>query len=324
MNRLWKALLITLMMAVPGAPMHTLARDPLNVVATVGMVGDIVQRIGGNRVTVTTLAGEGVDPHLYKTTRSDVARLMQADAVFYVGFMLEGKMSSVLDRLRLGGKPVLAVAEAVPSDRLLADGEGGHHDPHLWMDVAIWSQIAHPIAERLALLDPEGAADFRARAAAWTEAMLTFDREIRSALANIPREQRVMMTAHDAFRYFGRAYDVEVLAIQGLSTESEAGLHDINRLVNVLVNRQIEAIFVETSVADKNVRALIEGARARGHTVRIGGELFSDAMGAAGTPEGTYPGMIAHNVNTLLKALGEPGMTVTPPPAWTAAKDAPP
>jgi manganese/zinc/iron transport system substrate-binding protein len=268
------------------------------------MVGDIVAQVAGEHGNVHTLIGSGIDPHLYKPTRDDVATLMRADVIFYNGLLLEGKMTDVLVRLARTGKPVYAVTEIIPADYLIDVDGSAHHDPHVWMDVSAWRQATHAVGEALAEFDPPNAAAYRANAARYMARLESLDSWVRAQIASIPRPQRLLITAHDAFGYFGRAYDIEVHGIQGLSTESEAGLQDLQRLVDLIVSRQVRAIFVETSVADKNVRALVEGARARGHSVEIGGELFSDAMGAPGTPEGTYVGMIEHNVRTIVRALG--------------------
>jgi manganese/zinc/iron transport system substrate-binding protein len=214
-------------------------------------------------------------------------------------------MADALVRLARGGRPVHAVTELLDEQYLLEPPEmQGHYDPHVWMDVSAWSRAVAAVAEALAAFDPPGQAEYRQRAAAYRAELDKLHAYAQRAIASIPPRQRVLITAHDAFNYFGRAYGIEVRGIQGLSTESEAGLEDINRLVDFIVTREVQAVFVETSVADKNVRALIEGARARGKTVRIGGTLFSDAMGPAGTYEGTYIGMLDHNVTVITRALG--------------------
>jgi manganese/zinc/iron transport system substrate-binding protein len=276
--------------------------SPYRVVATTGMVADLVRQVAGDKADVVQLIGDGVDPHLYTPTRNDVAHLHRAHLVFYSGLLLEGRMTDMLVRLART-RPVFAVTEAIDEGALLAT-EGGHPDPHVWMEVRLWSQGLDAVAESLAGFDPQNAELYRANAAAHRARLAELDDYARRVLGSIPADRRVMITAHDAFGYLGRAYGLEVLGIQGISTESEAGLQDINRLVDLLVARRVPAIFVESSVSDKNVRALIEGAAARGHKVRIGGELFSDAMGPSGTYEGTYVGMIDHNVTTIARALG--------------------
>lgn len=280
-------------------------RGVYTVVTTVGMITDIVKEVAGNQVRLQGLIGAGVDPHLFKATRNDIAALQAADVVFYNGLLLEGKMSDVLVRIARDGKPVHAVTEKLDPATLLEPPEfAGHPDPHVWMDVRAWAEATRTVAEALAEYDPKNATRYRANADAYVQKLDTLDAYVRKAIGSIPESRRVLITAHDAFNYFGRAYGIEVMGIQGISTESEAGLDDINGLVDRIVSRQISAVFVETSVAEKNVRALIEGARARGASVQIGGSLFSDAMGAPGTYEGTYIGMIDHNATIIARALG--------------------
>jgi manganese/zinc/iron transport system substrate-binding protein len=269
------------------------------------MVADIVRVVAGPQAEVAGIIGEGVDPHLYRPTSMDVKRLQSADVIFYNGLLLEGQMADVLVRLARKGQPVFAVTDKIAEkgDYVMEDGEG-HHDPHVWMDVSGWMAAVEVVADSLALHDPANAAEYRQRAEAYLEELKQLDDYARLCFASIPEDRRVLVTAHDAFGYMARAYGLEVKGIQGLSTESEAGVRDIEELVAFLVGREIPAVFVETSVSHKNVRALIEGAAARGHGLRIGGELFSDAMGPAGSYEGTYLGMIDHNVTTITRALG--------------------
>jgi len=277
----------------------------LNVVASTGMVADLVRAVAGDRAEVSALMGEGVDPHLYKPTRSDTARLLRADAVFVNGLLLEGKMTDAFDRLREAGKPVLAVAETAPKDRLLSPPEfEGAHDPHVWMDAATWAQVLPAVRDTLSRLDPAGADAYARNAEAYGAQLRDLDAYARRVLDSIPANARVLVTAHDAFNYLGRSYGIEVRGIQGISTESEAGLKSIEELVTLLVERRVPAVFPETSVSDRNVLALVEGAAARRHTVVVGGALYSDAMGAPGTYEGTYIGMIDHNVTSIARALG--------------------
>ncbi len=277
---------------------------PFRITATTGMVADTVRQVAGDRGTVVAIIGEGVDPHLYVPTRSDVAALMEADIVFYSGLLLEGKMTDALIKVA-GSRPVHAVTELVDESLLLQPEDfAGHFDPHLWMDVSGWTHAVTAVTKALAAFDPDGADGYRERAAAYTATLGDLHDYALQALGSIPEQQRMLVTAHDAFNYFGHAYGLDVAGIQGISTESEAGLDRINRLVDLLVTRRIAAVFVETTIADRNVRALIEGADARGHTVVVGGELFSDAMGQPGTYEGTYVGMLDHNITTVARALG--------------------
>ncbi len=286
-------------------PAPARAAGVLDIVATTPMIADAVRVVGGDRVEVTALMGEGVDPHTYRQTRSDIAAMVGADAVFWHGLYLEAQLEEFLATLA-SRKPVIAVAAThVPAERLIAHPDyDGRYDPHVWMVPRLWSLVVGGIAEELAVLDPDGADGYRARAAAYLAEIERLAVYAEGVLGSVPEENRVLVTAHDAFGYFGRAYGFEVMGIQGLSTESEAGLARIEELVDVLVERRIGAIFVESSVSDRNVLALVEGAASRGHPVAIGGQLYSDSMGAPGTFEGTYIGMIDHNATTIARALG--------------------
>jgi manganese/zinc/iron transport system substrate-binding protein len=278
---------------------------PYAAVATTGMVADIVRHVAGDKANVTGLIGEGVDPHLYKPTRNDVVALQEADVIFYNGLLLEGKMTDVLVKVARRGKAVYAVTELLDEKDLLEPpAMAGHYDPHVWMDVAAWSRAVEAVARSLGEFDPTHAAFYKDNARRYQAELERLNEYTKGVIASIPESRRVLVTAHDAFGYFGRAYGIEVKGIQGISTESEAGLEDINRLVDFIVSRDVQAVFVESSVAEKNVRALLEGAKSKGKTVIIGGGLFSDAMGAPGTYEGTYIGMIDHNATTIARALG--------------------
>ena len=281
------------------------AAEPLKVVVTTGMIGDIVRNVAGDRAKVTQLMGAGVDPHLYKATRSDVAAMLNADLTFYNGLLLEGKMTDAFVRVATSGRPVFAVTELIDESYLLEpDGAEGHYDPHVWMDPRAWTKAVEVVGDKLAERDPSAAAAYRDNAKRYLDEIARLDAYAEQVLTSVPAERRVLVTAHDAFNYFGRRYAFEVLGIQGISTESEAGLKKIEELVDTIVTRRIPAVFVESTIPDRSVRALVAGAGARGHEVTIGGELFSDAMGAPGTYEGTYIGMIDHNVTTIARALG--------------------
>jgi len=284
---------------------HSHAEGSYSATATVGMIADVVRNIVGDKGTVDGIIGEGVDPHLYKPTASDVKLMQASDIIFYGGLNLEGKMGDVLVRLATKGKPVVVVTETLlERGEYVMATEEAHYDPHVWMDVAGWIQATSVISQALIEFDPDNAAYYEERTADYTAKLQKLDDYAKKVFATIPEQRRVLVTAHDAFNYMGRAYGIEVRGIQGISTESEAGLKDINDLVDFLVVRDIPAVFVETSVSQKNVRALIEGAQAKGHNVKIGGELFSDAMGETGTYEGTYIGMLDHNITTIVIALG--------------------
>ena len=285
-------------------PRIAAAQDTLTVVTTTGMIADTARRIAGPLAQVRGLMGPGVDPHSYRQTRSDIVALTRADLVLFHGLYLEAQMEEFL--LRLGtSRHVVPVGEAVPEDLLLrhADYET-KADPHVWMAPELWRPVALRIRDALTEARPDHAQTFAANAEAFVAELDALAAYASETLAKVPEAARVLVTAHDAFGYFGRAYGFEVMGIQGISTESEAGLERIRTLVDTLVDRQIGAVFVESSVSDRNIRALIEGAAARGHEVRIGGELFSDAMGQDGTYEGTYIGMLDHNITVIARALG--------------------
>ncbi len=285
-------------------PTATGESKPLRVVATVGMVADVVREIGGPQVEVAQLMGSGVDPHLYKATRDDVRQIIGAEIVFSGGLMLEGRLQDTLDEVA-GSQPVFAVTSKLPEDQLLRpEGSAGHPDPHVWMDVAAWASCVDVISHALSTSDPAHSSDFKMRTEEYRIKLKSLHEYGLTSIASIPKDRRVLVTSHDAFGYFGRAYGLEVVGVQGLSTESEAGLQRINELVDLLVERKLSAVFVESSVPPKNIQALIDGAKSRGHEVIIGGELFSDAMGSDGTYEGTYIGMLDHNITTVTRALG--------------------
>ena len=296
--------LMALSVGFGAVPAHA-AEPALQVVATTGMIGDVVRNVARERADVTQLMGAGVDPHLYKSTRSDIARMLGADIVFYNGLLLEGKMTDALVRVATSGKPVHAVTELIEEEFLLQPAAfAGHYDPHVWMDPLAWGKAVEAVRDKLAELDPDHAEAYRANAAAYLEELARLDAYAQEVLTSVPPERRILVTAHDAFNYFGRRYGFEVEGIQGLSTESEAGLKRVEELVDLLVEREIPAVFVESTIPERSVRALVAGARAQGHEVQVGGQLFSDAMGAPGTYEGTYLGMIDHNVTIIAQALG--------------------
>jgi manganese/zinc/iron transport system substrate-binding protein len=273
------------------------------VTATTGMIADVAQEIGGPYVEVTALMGPGTDPHLYKAREKDIRLLSGADIILYNGLHLEGKLGDVLQKMARK-KRVIAVSDHLPRSRLHSwEAAKGAHDPHIWFDVTLWMKVAERLRDVLIQSAPPHKATLAKRAQDLLERMKSLHRWAQKETATIPKERRVLVTAHDAFGYFGTAYDIEVRGIQGISTEDEAGVKDINELIDFIVQRKVKAVFVESSVPKKNIEALVEGCKARGHDLRIGGELFSDAMGKAGTPEGTYLGMVRHNVITIVKAL---------------------
>ena len=281
---------------------HTQLPHTQLIVTTTAMIGDPIRRIGGKRMEVVTLMREGVDPHLYRPTRSDMALLAAADMIIWTGPSLEAPLKRPIGRLQQHGKKVVTMLELVP-ERSLHLSDEGHIDPHLWMDPLIWSHAIGEAVDRIADNDLDNAAFYLARLQVFQKATARLHESIARSVQNLSDQARVLLTAHDAFFYFGRRYNFDVRGIQGMSTESEAGLHDINRLVELSVSNNIPALFAESSVNPRYVQALIEGSKARGHDITMGGILYADSMGAPGTRAGTYLGMIAHNVRTILRAI---------------------
>jgi manganese/zinc/iron transport system substrate-binding protein len=301
------------------------ASNRLVVVATTGMVADMVRNVTGDQAEVVALMASGVDPHLYKPTTSDVAEIMRADVVFYNGLMLEGPMEPTFVKAAERGKRIVAVAAKLPEGKVRHPKEfEGHPDPHVWMDVALWQECLEPVVAEMSEADPSHASAYRANADRYKAELGKLDEYARRAIGSIPESKRSLVTAHDAFGYFSLAYKIPVRSVQGITTESEPGVEDVNALVSFLVDNHIPALFVETSVSDRNLNAVLEGAKQRGVEVAIGGRLFSDAMGADGTYEGTYIGMIDHNATVIARALGgeapERGMSGKLSPESAGAK----
>jgi manganese/zinc/iron transport system substrate-binding protein len=280
-----------------------LSSRPIKIVATTSMVTDLVERVGGSRVEVEGLMGAGVDPHLYKASEGDVIALAGADAVFYNGLHLEAKLAEVFERM--GGRVhTYAVTDSIPRERLLAPPAfAGAYDPHVWFDVSLWRLALAQVRDDLIELDPAHERLYRQNEAAYDRELGALDRWVRDQTERVPPSRRVLVTAHDAFNYFGRAYGFDVRGLQGISTASEAGTADVRELADFIADRRIPAIFVESSVSPRAIDAVREAVRARGFDVGIGGSLFSDAMGDAGTPEGTYLGMVRHNVAGIVSGL---------------------
>ncbi len=275
----------------------------LRVVATTGMVADLVRNVAGDRAEVDGLMGPGIDPHLYKPSEGAVTRMAAADVVFYNGLHLEGKLAEVF--AKMGGRVrTVAVAEGIDPSRLLSPQEfEGAHDPHVWFDVSLWQETVSRVAEALVELDPAGADRYRGNADRYRDRLRELDRYVRRRAAEIPPGRRVLVTAHDAFHYFGRAYGFEVRGLQGVSTAAEVGARDIRELADFLAARRLPAVFVETSVPPRYIEALQEAVRARGHDLAIGGGLYSDAPGDPDGPAGTYEGMVRTNIDTIAGAL---------------------
>lgn len=275
----------------------------MKVVTTTSILKDAVQNIVGEAATVESIMGSGVDPHLYKATQGDLQKLTNADVVVYNGLHLEGKMGEVLEKLQRQ-KTVVAAAEGIPASDLRSSPQfQDSHDPHVWFDVKLWQQVVSHISKELQQKDPKNASLYKKRTEEYLKELEDLNDFTTSAIASIPEHQRILITAHDAFGYFGDAYKIQVRGLQGISTVSEFGLQDVSSLVNYIVDNKIKAVFVESSVSPKAIEAVVEGSRQKGHEVKIGGTLYSDALGAENTEEGTYVGMVKHNVDKIVAAL---------------------
>ncbi len=315
----WPAVFVCIALAATIAgctngPQRTdVAGRTVQAVATTSMIADLVREIGGDRVEVEGLMGPGVDPHLYRASEGDVTRMTGADIIFFNGLHLEGKMAEVLEQVESRGIMASAVAEALPEDTLLAPPEFlGNFDPHVWMDVGLWKYAAEAVADGLASLDTTHAEEYRTRLAHYLVRMDSLDTWVRNRLSDVSVDKRVLVTAHDAFNYFGRAYGFEVKGLQGISTATEAGAADVQGLAEFVAERQIPAMFVESSVPPRSIEAVQAAVRSRGFDVQIGGNLYSDALGSAASGHNTYEGMIRHNVNTIADALMAQSATESP------------
>ncbi|WP_369284064.1 metal ABC transporter solute-binding protein, Zn/Mn family [Oscillibacter sp. GMB15532] len=278
--------------------------NQLNIVATTTMLADLSSVIGGERVTVDGLMGPGIDPHLYQASAGDVSLMQKADVVVYNGLHLEGKMGEIFENLSRQGSAVICIEEGLDESKLLAwETDSSVHDPHIWFDVSLWEAAAKTVAEGLSQADPDGKSDYDANLDAYLKELEETDTYIQTRAAELPEGQRVLVTAHDAFQYFGKAYGFEVRGLQGISTDAEAGTADVSDLANFIVERQIKAIFVESSVPPKTIEALQAAVKAKGFDVAIGGELYSDSLGDADSGAGTYTLTVKANIDTIVDAL---------------------
>ena len=311
MSKLQPGLIVTaiLLLAVACQPAVQAGSDDLDqreirIVTTVGMITDITEIVGGERVNVHGLMGPGVDPHLYKASERTVIRLGQADIIFYGGLHLEASMSRALERMQDFQIRTVAVTDYIDRAILLAPPEfEGAYDPHVWFDVTMWKLAVQRVRDSLIEVDPGHAELYEANAKPYLAELEELHAYVKAQAERVPASQRVLVTAHDAFNYFGRAYGFEVRGLQGISTATEAGTSDVQALAELIAERQIPAVFIESSVPKRNVEAVQAAVRAKGFNVQIGGELFSDAMGNPDTAEGTYIGMVRHNIDTIVQAL---------------------
>src|SRR5918998_6098269 len=301
------ALGLALPVALTGFAAPATAQDAgasIRITTTTGMIADLAENIGGDRVEVVSLMGPGVDPHLYKPSAGDIRRLEEADVIFYNGLELEGRMTDILVKIARAGTPTVPVAEGIPEDLLREPPQfAGKYDPHIWFDVTLWQMAAQRVKDELATIDPASDALYQANLDTYLAALDELNAYVRAEIQRIPEGQRVLITAHDAFGYYGEQYGIDVRGLQGMSTATEATAGDIQALAEFIAERRIPAIFVASSVPPATIEAVQEAVRDRGFDVVIGGQLFSDAMGAAGTPEGTYVGMVRYNTDTIVKAL---------------------
>ena len=276
------------------------AHAQLNIVTTTGMIADLTKNIGGTHVKVTALMGTGVDPHLYKATQGDLRRLVNADIILYNGLHLEGKLQAIFEKMARKN-PVFAVSSLIPEQALIY--HDNNPDPHIWFNIALWQKAGERVLAILIAKDPDHQKAYQHNAQLYLTQLQQLHQWVRSEIQRIPTSRRILITAHDAFGYFGQAYDIKVMGLQGVSTASEFGLQDIRQLKEIIVKHQVQAVFVESSVSPRFIEALVKGVEAEGTPLKIGGELYSDAMGLTNTPEGTYIGMVKHNVSTIVNAL---------------------
>lgn len=275
-----------------------------NIVTTTTMITDLVKNIGGEKINVQGLMGSGVDPHLFKASEGDVSKLANANIIFYGGLHLEGKLVEVFEKMSRQNIKTIAVSDALDKTNLIASELfPGNYDPHIWFNIDYWIQITQYVANQLSKTDPENKLFYETNAKNYIEKLEVLKKEITATIQTLPKEKRILVTAHDAFSYFGKAYNFEVVGLQGLSTATEAGVQDVQKLATFIIDKKVKAIFVESSVPKRTIEALQAAVTSKGHDVSIGGTLYSDALGNAGTREGTYIGMFQYNVNTIVNAL---------------------
>lgn len=298
------AIIVACVLILAGCAQQEEHNGKIKITATTGMIADLASEIGGEHVIVTGLMGPGTDPHLYQASQGDIRKLDQADIIFYNGLHLEGKMAEIFEKLQKK-KTTVAISENITEEQLMSNEDRGITavDPHIWFDVKLWMSAADTVTRTLIEKDEGNRSYYEARKSAYLKELEELDQYALEQIALIPEQRRILVTAHDAFGYFGRAYGLTVTGLQGMNTMSEYGSKDVSQLRDYLVEHGIKAVFIESSVSSKSIESVIDGAKSLGHEVKIGGELFSDAMGDEGTPEGTYIGMVKHNINTLVEAL---------------------
>ncbi len=278
--------------------------ERLNVVTTTSMITDLVKNIGSDMIDLQGLMGAGVDPHLYKASASDVTKLSEADIIFYNGLHLEGKLVEVFEKMHSATKTQIALGESLDKNTLIgSDYFASNYDPHVWFNIHYFKQFVGVVVKTLSEKDPKNTERYNANGDAYLKELDTLEKEVKRIIESLPKEKRILVTAHDAFNYFGKSYDFNVVGLQGLSTATEAGVQDVQRLSQFIIDNDVKAIFIESSVPRRTIEALEAAVKAKGHEVVIGGSLYSDALGNTGTIEGTYIGMFTYNVNTIVNSL---------------------
>ncbi|KAB1160731.1 manganese transporter [Tenacibaculum aiptasiae] len=278
--------------------------DKLNVVTTTTMITDLVKNIGGDKIEVNGLMGAGVDPHLYKASEGDVSKLFNADVVIYNGLHLEGKLEEVFEKMKHQNKKTITVSDIIDKSTLIgSEAFASNYDPHIWFDINNWIKITSYVVDKLSVLDSKNAAFYKSNGEEYLNKLKELNQNISAKINELPIDKRILVTAHDAFNYFGRQHKFNVVGLQGLSTATEAGVQDVQKLAKFIIDNDVKAIFVESSVPKRTIEALQEAVKSKGKEVAIGGTLYSDALGNAGTKEGTYIGMYKTNVNTIIDAL---------------------
>ncbi|MEZ4857232.1 MAG: zinc ABC transporter substrate-binding protein [Flavobacteriaceae bacterium] len=299
-----KILFIGLSIVWVGCKSPSEKTEKLNVVTTTTMITDLVKNIGGDSIVVNGLMGAGVDPHLYKASEGDVSKLYRADVIFYNGLHLEGKLVEVFEKMESQNKKTIALAEKLPKEKLIgSEYFASNYDPHVWFNIEFFKQFAANVTEALSKADPNNASYFEANYRVYQNKLATLELQVKASIERLPKEKRILVTAHDAFNYFGKEYGFTVVGLQGLSTATEAGVQDVQKLSDFIIENQVKAIFVESSVPRRTIEALQAAVLSKNHEVVIGGSLYSDALGDSNTQEGSYIGMFLYNVNTIVNAL---------------------
>lgn len=298
------ALVAVLIVLVGCKPAAKHINEKFTIVTTTTMITDLVKTLGGDAIEVKGIMGAGVDPHLYKASAGDLTKLSSADLIVYNGLHLEGKLVEVFEKMNQIGKTTIALGELLPKENVIhSEAFASSHDPHIWFSIDNWRIITELLVNKLMELDPKNSATYVRNGIAYVKQLRALEAEMELKVSELPKEQRILVTAHDAFSYFGKEFDFNVVGLQGLSTATEAGVKDVQRISNFIIENKVKAIFVESSVPKRTVEALQAAVKSKGQEVKIGGELFSDALGNPSEETGTYIGMYQYNVATIVNAL---------------------